>query len=236
MVDEYLDERERAEQVKAWFKENWLWMVAGAGIGLGGLFGFRAWDGHLDRRSQEAAVQFEQLLDALDKQGREAGLALVDPLVEKYGGTPYADQARLVAARAHVEGGELDQAAARLRAVMEDGKDPELALVARLRLARVESAAGRHDAALALLDAAASPAIGGRIEELRGDILLAKGDRAGAVAAWEKARATAQDPAAQGLVDPEMLALKIESLSGSVAAPAAEAAAPAAGPATSAVE
>jgi predicted negative regulator of RcsB-dependent stress response len=236
MVDEYLDERERAEQVKSWFKENWLWMVAGAGIGLGGLFGFRAWDSHLDRRSQEAATQFEQLLDAIDKQGREAGLALVAPLVDKYGSTPYADQARLVAARVHVEGGELDQAAARLREVMEDAKDPELALVARLRLARVESAAGRHDAALALLEEAATPAIGGRIDELRGDILLAKGDRAGAVAAWEKARAAAQGPGSEGLADPEMLALKIDSLSGPGAAPATGAAAPAVGQATPAAE
>jgi predicted negative regulator of RcsB-dependent stress response len=220
MVDEYLDEREQAEQLKNWFKENWLWLVAGVGIGLGGLFGFRAWDGHLDRRSQEAAVQFAQVLEALDRQGPEAGLALVDPLVEKYGSTPYADQARLVAARVHVESGDLDRAASRLKEVMEGSKDPELALVARLRLARVESAAGRHDSALALLDAVASPAIAPRVDELRGDVLLAKGDRAGALAAYERARDGATGPQSTGLVDSETLALKIDALSGP--APAAE--------------
>jgi predicted negative regulator of RcsB-dependent stress response len=220
MVDEYLDEREQAEQIKNWFKENWLWLVAGVGLGLGGLFGFRAWEGHLDRRSQEAATQFGQLLETLDRQGREAGLALVDPLVEKYGRTPYADQARLVAARAHVEAGELDAAAARLRQVMDGSKDPELALVARLRLARVESAAGRHDAALALLDEIRAPAIAGRVDELRGDILLARGDRSGALSAYRKARdAAAGGEDAEGLVDLETLALKIDALS--AAAPAA---------------
>jgi predicted negative regulator of RcsB-dependent stress response len=229
MVDEYLDEREQAEQIKNWFKENWLWLVAGVGIGLGGLFGFRAWDGHLDRKSQEAAAQFGQMLDTLDSQGREAGLALVDPLVDKYGATPYADQARLVAARVHVEAGELDQAAARLREVMDGSKDPELALVARLRLARVESGAGRHDAALKLLDEAGSPAIGPRLDELRGDILLARGDREAALAAYEKARVAATGAGAEGLVDPDTLGLKIDALSGPApAVPAAEPAPPAA--------
>jgi predicted negative regulator of RcsB-dependent stress response len=226
MVDEYLDEREQAEQLKNWFKENWLWLVAGVGLGLGGLFGFRAWESHLDRRSQEAAAQFGQLLETLDRQGREAGLALVDPLVERYGRTPYADQARLVAARVHVEAGELDAAATRLRQVMEDSKDPELALVARLRLARVESAAGRHDAALALLEQAGTPAIAGRVHELRGDVLFAKGDRAGALAAYQAARdSTGTAEQAEGLVDLETLALKIDELSAPASAPAPAAAA-----------
>lgn len=214
MVDEYLDEREQAEQIRNWFKENWLWLVAGVGLGLGGLFGFRAWESHLDRRSLEAAAQFDQLLETLDRDGREAGLALVDPLVESYARTPYADQARLVAARVHVQAGELDAAATRLRQVMETSKDPELALVARLRLARVESAAGRHDAALALLDGAGAPAIAGRVNELRGDILFAKGDREGALAAYQAARDGAGAvEQAEGLVDLETLALKIDELS-----------------------
>ncbi len=221
MVDEYLDEREQAEQIKNWFKENWLWLVAGVGLGLGGLFGFRAWDGHLDRRSQEAAAQFGQLLETLDRQGREAGLALVDPLVDKYRRTPYADQARLVAARVHVEAGELDAAATRLRQVMDNTKDPDLALVARLRLARVESAAGRHDAALSLLDGVGTPAMAGRVNELRGDILFAKGDRSGALAVYQAARdsVTAAEQA-EGLVDLETLALKIDELSAPAPAPA----------------
>lgn len=226
MVDEYLDEREQAERLKDWFKENWLWLLAGVGLGLGGLFGFRAWEAHLDRRSQEAAARFAQMLETLDRQGREAGLALVDPLIEEYGRTPYADQARLVAARVHVEAGDLDAAAARLREVMEGSEDPELATVARLRLARVESAAGRHDEALALLARVETPAIAGRVEELRGDILLAKGDRDGALAAYRRARDAAAGPEAAGMTDPELLALKIDALERPTGAAAA---APAAG-------
>ena len=38
MVDEYLDEREQAELLKQWFKENWLWMAAGIGLGSAGEF------------------------------------------------------------------------------------------------------------------------------------------------------------------------------------------------------
>ena len=107
----------------------------------------------------------------------------MDRLTADYGRTPYADQARLVAARAHVDAGDLDRAAARLREVMDGSKDPELALVARLGLARVESAAGRHAAALGLLDGIRAPAIAARVDELRGGELVASGDSAVALAA-----------------------------------------------------
>lgn len=217
MADEYLDEQEQAEQLKRWFKENWLWMAAGVGLGLGGLYGWQGWNAHLDRRSAEAGERFGVLLQTLDRGDSEGGIGIVDEITAKYGATAYADQARLVAARVHVDAGDLDRAAMRLREVMDGAKDPELALLARLRLARVESAAGRKAEALALLDGARSPAATARIEELRGDLLHASGDSAAALAAYERARVAAAEPEAGNQVDLELLALKIDDL----AAPAA---------------
>ena len=67
MVDEYLDEREQAEQLKQWFKENWLWLAAGVVLGLGGLYGWQGWNAHLDRRSQDAGRLLGDMLGALDQ-------------------------------------------------------------------------------------------------------------------------------------------------------------------------
>ena len=53
MVDEYLSEREQADQLRAWFKENWLWLVAGTVLGLGGVYGYRWWNAHQEARSEE---------------------------------------------------------------------------------------------------------------------------------------------------------------------------------------
>jgi predicted negative regulator of RcsB-dependent stress response len=77
MVDEYLDEREQAEQLKQWFKENWLWMVAGIGLGLGGLYGWQGYNAYLDGKSQDAGQRFAAMLQAFDNadlaKGREIG-------------------------------------------------------------------------------------------------------------------------------------------------------------------
>jgi predicted negative regulator of RcsB-dependent stress response len=223
MVDEYLDEREQAEQLKQWFKENWLWLAAGVVLGLGGLYGWQGWNAHLDRRSQDAGRLFGDMLQALDQSDRTRSEEIAGQLYEKYASTPYADQARLVMARVHAEGDELDAAAAELRKVMEGSSDPELALVARLRMARVQSAQGDYDAALATLDAVTTPAVEAAVAELRGDILLAKGDPAAALAAYQQALAASAPAAAQGLVDPALLQLKIDDLSAAGQAGAAPA-------------
>jgi predicted negative regulator of RcsB-dependent stress response len=224
MVDEYLDEREQAEQLKQWFKENWLWMAAGVVLGLGGLYGWQGWNAHLDRKSQDAGRLFGEMLQALDQSDRARGTEIADEIFEKYGSTPYADQAHLVLARIHAENDELDQAASELGTVIEQSGDAELALVARLRLARVQSAQGNHDAALATLDAAAAPAIEAAVADLRGDVLVAKGDPAAALAAYRQALAASSPSSGDGLVDPALLQLKIDELSAaSQAAPAPEA-------------
>lgn len=221
MVDEYLDEREQAEQLKQWFKENWLWMAAGVVLGLGGLYGWQGWNAHLDRRAQEAGALFSTMLDAFDRNDRAAGTELADRITGEYGSTAYADQALLVLARVHAEAGELDEAAARLRQVMENSQDAEMALVARLRLARVQSAQGQHDAALATLRAAGAPAVDARIDELEGDVLAAKGDVAAARQAYERALALAGEAGPVGLVDADYVRLKLDALASGAAPQAA---------------
>ena len=59
--------------------------------------------------------------------------------------------------------------------------DPRLALTARLRLARVQVDQNQADAALATLAGPEAGAFAPRFAEVRGDALLAKGDRAGAL-------------------------------------------------------
>lgn len=218
MVDEYLSEREQAEQLRHWLRENWIWLVAGVALTLGGFYGWRWWEARQLGRSAAAEVQFTAMVDALAADRREEGLGIAAGLTAEYADTPYADQATLVLARLDVEGGDLAKARERLAQVMTSSRDPELRLVARLRLARVQLAEGQHDAALATLDGAGPAAVEARVLELRGDALLAKGDRAGALEAYRKARAAAVDAGrAAALVDAELLALKIDELAAAAA-------------------
>jgi len=218
MVDEYLSEREQAEQLRHWLRENWIWLVAGVALTLGGFYGWRWWESRQAGRSIEAEARFTTMLNALAGNQRDEGVRIAGELTSEYADTPYADQATLVLARIDVEGGDLAKARERLAQVMESSDDPELRLVARLRLARVQLADAQHDAALATLAGAGESSVEARVAELRGDVLLAKGDRAAALEAYRQAQAAA-GAAGTGveLLDLRLLGLKIDELAAAAA-------------------
>src|SRR5260221_635124 len=98
-----------------------------------------------------AAAKVEELTLALarDDQGKVRQVA--DGLIKQYPTSPYADQAQLVLARLSVDSGKLADAIAPLTQVMTDSKDAELRHIARLRLARGLTAAGKPDDAIKTL-------------------------------------------------------------------------------------
>jgi predicted negative regulator of RcsB-dependent stress response len=211
MVDEYLSEREQAEQLRGWLRENWIWLVAGVALTLGSYYGYRWWQSREAARGAAAEERFAAMLGAIGAGKREEGLRIASEVTGEYADTPYADQATLVLARLDVDAGDLAAAEAKLAKVAESSKDPDLRVVARLRLARVQLAQGRYDAALASLDAVTTPAVQARVLELRGDVKLARGDKAAALDDWRKAeKAIAADPQGSAQVDAELLRLKID--------------------------
>lgn len=218
-MDDYYSEQEQWERVKAWLRENGLWLIAGILIGIGALVGWRWWEARVERIAQEASGRYEQVLEALGRGDRTRSQTLVDELRRDYASSPYVDQADLVIARSDVEAGELPKAIERLTRVMNGSKDAELQHVARLRLARVQIAQGNPDTALATLAAVKEPgAFALRYQAVRGDALYAKGERAAALAEYQAARAGDTD----GVLDAALLDLKIADLVADGVAPAPE--------------
>jgi predicted negative regulator of RcsB-dependent stress response len=216
MVDEYLSEREQAEQLRHWLRENWIWLVAGVALTVGGYYGYTWWQSRQASRSAAAGERFAAMLDAIAGGKREEGVRIAGELGGEYADTPYADQATLLLARLDVDSGDLAAAESKLARVAAESEDPDLRIVARLRLARVQLAAGRYEDALKSLDAVATPSVDARVLQLRGDVRLAQGDQAAALAEWRKAEAAIQaDPATAALVDAELLRLKIDELGAS---------------------
>ncbi len=203
-----LSEIEQWEALKRWLRENGAYIVAGVAIGALLLTGWRWWNARADRIAVEAAGKYEQVMDAFNRNDRKAALARIDELKAEYPSSPYVDQANLSAARVMVENGELQPAADRLRAVMDNTDDRELALVARLRLARVQIALGKADDALATLANTDAGAFEPRFQEVRGDAYLAKGDKEAALREYRAARAVT----GRQVVDTTMLDLKINDL------------------------
>lgn len=183
-METYSSDDETAEAVKKWWRENGKQVIAGAVIGIGSVLGWQWWQSHVTQQGEAAAVVYDKMLSALAADPALAA-AQADTLTAQYASTPYAALASLAVAKARVEQGSNAEAIVHLRKAMELAKLPELRQVAKLRLARVLAADGKLDEALAELDGVQGFSASG--EEVRGDILLAKGDREQAKAAYQRA-------------------------------------------------
>jgi predicted negative regulator of RcsB-dependent stress response len=220
MVDEFLSEAEQWERAKSWVRSYTPWILGGVVVALGGLAAWNWYQDRQDRLGLEASAQYEQMTDALQKADVARAKAIAANMERDHPGSPYVDQAHLFEARIAVEANDLATAASLLRGVMDRTKDDQLALIARLRLARVQLAQNKADDALATLNGKPAGAFESRFHAVRGDILLAKGDRAGALKEY---LAALSGPDARS-VDEQSLQLKINDLKADApAAPAAPA-------------
>ena len=208
-MSEY-SEAEQYERAKEWTRMNGPWIVAGIAIGALLLGGWRWYQDRRDAQAETASARYDEMVSALNRGDRARGLTIAEDINREYAWTPYATLASLLAARVHVDTNELDQAAAGLKSVMESAPDKEMRMIARLRLARVQSAQAKYDDALATLKVDEPGEFAPRLADVRGDVLLAKGDRAAALREYLAARTGD----GKGRVDAELLDLKIRDLGG----------------------
>lgn len=220
-MEDYLSEKERWEWVKSQVRENGPAVVVAVVLAVLAVFGWRWWQARQDAARLAAGETYLQMVDALDRNDHTKALNLLAQLEQQAPASPYADQGKLIAARAYVDQGDLGRAAGELADVAQHSKDRELALVARLRLARVQIAQGKSDSALATLgDPAGAGAFAVPYHEARGDALYAKGDKSAALAEWRTAKASGDS------ADSPLLDLKIADVSTESVGAASRAASP----------
>jgi predicted negative regulator of RcsB-dependent stress response len=227
---EDLSDNEREEQLRRFWADNWLWIVGGIALGLGGLAGWQYWQQSKLNASERDQASYVDVLDSLSKNDKDAAVKKAADLRSLHPKSPYADQADLALARFAVDTRDFDEAAKRLRAVADSSRDPELRLIARSRLARVLAEQDKHDEALKLLDVTNAGSFTPLFHEIRGDVLAAKGDVAGARQAYDAALAATTADQVQAF-DREFVELKRDALPATAAVAAtAPAAAPAVAP------
>jgi predicted negative regulator of RcsB-dependent stress response len=218
---EDLTDNEREEQLRRWWSDNWAWIIGGVALGLAILGGWQYWQRYQVQKTEQDEASYLAVVRSLDGKQRDAAAKQAAELRERHPGSPYADQSDLALARASVDAGEFDEAARLLQRVAQDSRDAELRLVAQTRLARVLLEQGKYDEALAQLDVAKAGAFAGLVHDIRGDVLAAKGDAAGARREYEAALESAT---AESGLDREFIELKRDAVP---AAPIVPAAAPA---------
>jgi predicted negative regulator of RcsB-dependent stress response len=182
-----LDEQERLDELKAWWKRWGNLVMIGLAVVIAAGAGWRYWQNRTVTQSLEAAAVYEKLTQSLaanDAKGaREAGAMLID----QYKGTAYAPRAALLLAKLNVGAKDFKSAQAQLEWAASNSKEPAVKDLAHLRLAGVQLDQKQYDAALKTLSGTHSDAFAFRFHDLRGDVLLAQGKQADARAAYQAA-------------------------------------------------
>ena len=182
-----LDEQERLDELKAWWKRWGSLVVVGLAVAIAAAAGWRYWQNHTLTQSLEASAVYEKLTQSLaandTKGAREAGSMLID----QYKGTAYAPRAALLLAKLNVVGKDLKSAQTQLEWAAAHSKEPAIKDLARLRLAGVHLDQKQYDAALKTLSSTHSDAFAPRFDDLKGDVLVAQGKPVEARAAYQAA-------------------------------------------------
>jgi predicted negative regulator of RcsB-dependent stress response len=187
-------DEEQIEAIKQWWKNNGSSLLIGIGAALAIVFGWQAWQNQQAQQRTEAASQFVTLMNAFgteDETSADTVAFVAKTLRDDHADSAYAVYANLMLARVQlIQNSDAEGAVESLQWALDKAAETQpLALVVRSRLAQAQMALEDYDAALATIDGAKdSDAFGAMFAELRGDILLAKGNQDGAREAYLAAR------------------------------------------------
>jgi predicted negative regulator of RcsB-dependent stress response len=181
------DEHEQSERVRSWLRQNGSSLITGVAMGLALVFGWQWWQGRAGQHHEEASGQYETLRQALDAKDSAKAKVLASQLGEKFGDTGYATLASLRQAAFLHESGKSADALVVLRGARASTTDAGLAEVIDIRIARLLLITGKADEAAKELAKLTSPNYPQVVDELRGDIAVARGNRDEARKNYERA-------------------------------------------------
>ncbi|MGH8489394.1 MAG: YfgM family protein [Gammaproteobacteria bacterium] len=207
-VDPYASEKEQIELIKDWWKRNGMPIIGGLCIGLGAIYGWRAWQSQVNTRASEASTAYEELLTHVAGHRSESASRAAHRLVESHQDSQYAVFAALMLARLAVEAGDVAKATDDLQWVLDHAGKTELERIARLRLARLYLEEGKGAQAASVLEGQGGAADSVLHKETEGDVLLAQGKIEAARKAYREALAAA---GAAGS-DPSFVQMKLDEI------------------------
>jgi len=206
---EDLTEKEQLEALRNWWADNGSYVMGGVIVGILIIFGWRQWQTNIADTELAASALYEELMEASGRGNFDAAQGPAATLFSEYGDTPYAAQARLAMARMYMDTGRDQDAAEVLQPLVDNARQQELAMVARLRLAKIRLYQDKAQDVVDLLKDQPESAFSARNNELLGDAYVVLGSFTEAEAAYT---AALNDNPLARTVDPRLIQLKINDL------------------------
>lgn len=174
MTGIYLTEEEQIEQLKKFIKSYGVSIVLGILIAIAASVGYRYYKGRQAHIAVQAAVSYSQLLDGVVSNQPTVVTRQANYLLKEYPKTPYATMASLFLARQAINDKQPQQALVQLNKVINEGRQPAMVALARLRAARVYLSMKQYTTALNILAPIKSKAFLAVKSEITGDIMVAQ--------------------------------------------------------------
>ena len=207
-MDVYTTEEQQVEQIKKWWQDNGTSVIVGIVLGLGAIFGWRAWQTHEMEQAEAASGIYQEMVSATNQEDITGAENAAEQIFAGHGSSTYAVFAKLLLAKQAIENKEIAQAEEHLRWALNKNNNKSLEHDIRLRLVRVLISQEKLAEALALLDVRERGAYSGSYDELRGDILALQGDADGARGAYQQAQTKFRTAG----VDTSILEIKLDDL------------------------
>ena len=164
-------EKEQVEQIKKWWNSNGKQIIAGAVIGLAGIWGWNTYSDYQDKQSLNARSPY------LSYASDSNNLGAYDKLTTDFSSNSYSDQAILLMAKYLFDAGSYTQALGVIKPLINNPSSI-IATTAVLRTASIHLQLGQHDEALSILGGHSEAGFSGLNYNLLGDIYFDLGNLA----------------------------------------------------------
>ncbi len=168
-MEQFATEEQQVEAIKRFWKEHGTAIIVGALLGLGGLYGWRAYSDSQNEAKETASVGYQQVVENF---GDEGTLAALDTFASENSDSGYGTIAGLLAAKQAVDEGNLEVAATQLQTVINNAQSAPLKGVAALRLSRVQIELNQLENALSTLSTITDTSFDAEVSELKGDVYV----------------------------------------------------------------
>ena len=162
-------EEEQVDKLKKWWDSNGKQIIAGAVLGLAGIFGWNYYVDYQDSQALNARALY------LSYASDSANIGAYDKLIKDHSSSSYADQGTLIMAKYLFDAGNYSLALDAIEPLLSR-EDSVIASTAALRTASLYLELGQHQEALDVLNLENANGFSGFFYNLAGDIYLDLGN------------------------------------------------------------